>query len=86
MFGIGLGEILLIAFVVFLVAPRDLPELLRKVGRYLKEIEKVKREMLDIKSEIEELIDEARKSSDTIGEHPSIKVGDVELIKKRERD
>ena len=45
MFGIGLGELLLILFLLFLVSPKDIPKLLKKAGRLLRELNTIKDEI-----------------------------------------
>jgi Sec-independent protein translocase protein TatA len=45
MFGIGLGELVLILFLLFLISPKDLPKLLRKLGRFLKHINTIRDEI-----------------------------------------
>jgi len=46
-FGIGLGEILLIAVLVIVLAPRDIPRIMRRVGRALAALERARREAAD---------------------------------------
>jgi Sec-independent protein translocase protein TatA len=45
MFGIGLGELALILFLLFIISPKDLPKLLKKAGRFLREINTLKDEI-----------------------------------------
>ncbi len=51
MFGIGLGEILLILFILFLISPKDLPKILKNVGRLFKELNIIKNEIADTVSD-----------------------------------
>jgi Sec-independent protein translocase protein TatA len=55
-FGIGLGEIVLILLAIFLVAPREIPAVLKKVGLFFRELDKLKQELFSMKSELEELV------------------------------
>jgi Sec-independent protein translocase protein TatA len=82
-FGIGLGEILLILLAVFLISPKEIPVFLRKIGQFFNELDKLKREMLSMKGELDEIISEARKADGDIEDFPPIKVGEVELIRKK---
>lgn len=59
MFGIGLGEILLVLLVVFFISPKELPRFMRKVGELLGVVEKVRKEVFAIKENVKEIIDEA---------------------------
>lgn len=44
MFNLGLGEILLVALAFFLISPKDLPKLMRKLGEYVAKIRQWMRE------------------------------------------
>jgi Sec-independent protein translocase protein TatA len=66
-FGIGLGEMLLILLAVFLISPKEIPEFLRSIGRFFNELDKLKREMLSMRGEPEETIGEAEKTDDGPG-------------------
>ncbi|MBN1799224.1 MAG: hypothetical protein JW822_11655 [Spirochaetales bacterium] len=48
MFGIGLGELLLILFLLFLISPKDIPKLLKKAGRLLRQINTIKDEITHV--------------------------------------
>jgi len=48
MFGIGLGEILLIVVVIFLVSPKDLPRAMRKLGQLVRAVGRFREEMSDL--------------------------------------
>ncbi len=59
MFGLGLGEILLVILVAFLVSPRDLPRVMRKIGEFFGAVQKIKREFSDTRNDIQSIFDEA---------------------------
>jgi len=48
MFGIGLGEILLIVAVIFLLSPRDLPRAMRKLGQLVRAVARFREEVTDL--------------------------------------
>lgn len=52
MFNIGLGEIVLIIFIAFLVSPKDLPKVMRYVGNFIKTINDLKNSFLNVTDEI----------------------------------
>jgi len=56
MFGLGIGEILIILFLIFLIAPKDIPKILRKLGKLFNEVNKIKEDLIDMKNEIQENI------------------------------
>ena len=58
MFGLGIGEILLIVFVVFLIAPRDIPRVMRKIARFFDELGKIREEFLSVESEVDSAAEE----------------------------
>ncbi len=63
MFGIGLGEILLILFVAFLIAPREIPKMLKRIGQLFAGLENIKRELTDVEREV---TDTAREITETV--------------------
>jgi Sec-independent protein translocase protein TatA len=56
MFGIGLGEILLILFIIFIVSPRDIPRMIRKIGQAFSTIEKIRGELSDVEREVKGVV------------------------------
>ena len=46
MFGIGLGEIFLVMFIIFMISPRDLPKVMRKIGEFFRELDRIKKDLL----------------------------------------
>lgn len=66
MFGLGLGEILLILLIVFLISPKDLPKVMRKIGEFFGAVEKLKKEVFDIKKDVEEMVSDAKIDDDVI--------------------
>lgn len=64
MFGIGLGEILLIIFIVFLISPREVPKVMRKIGEFFGLIEKIKKDIIELKEDVEDIVKEAEIKND----------------------
>lgn len=60
MFGIGLEELLLFLFIVFLISPKDIPKVMRKIGSFINEINRLKQEVLELRKDIEDIAKEAR--------------------------
>jgi len=58
MFGIGLGEILLILFIVFIISPKEIPAIMRKIGRFMAGLEKFRKEITDVERGLREVPDE----------------------------
>jgi Sec-independent protein translocase protein TatA len=58
-FGIGLGEILLIVLVTFLVAPKEIPAVLRKLGQFFGMLGKLRDEFMDVGRDVEEIVRDA---------------------------
>ncbi|MCX7028701.1 MAG: hypothetical protein NTU62_01090 [Spirochaetes bacterium] len=56
MFGIGLGEILLIVLVTFLVAPKEIPIVLRKLGQFFGMLSKLRDDLMDVRRDVEEIM------------------------------
>lgn len=56
MFGISIGELLLVLIVVFLISPKELPIFMRKIGRAIGAIEKVRDDLFSIKKEFEDVV------------------------------
>jgi len=51
--GVGLGEILLIVLVTFLVAPKEIPAVLRKLGRFLGMLGTLRDDLMDAGRDVE---------------------------------
>jgi Sec-independent protein translocase protein TatA len=58
-FGIGLGEILLIVLVTFLVAPKEIPIVLRKLGQFFAMLGKLRDEVMDVRRDVEGIVQDA---------------------------
>jgi Sec-independent protein translocase protein TatA len=58
MFGIGLGEIFLIMFIIFMISPKDLPKVMRKIGEFFRELDRIKKDLTKIRDDIEEITSE----------------------------
>lgn len=77
MFGIGFGEILLIIFIIFLISPRDVPKAMKKLGQFFGELNRIKRELLQMKDDVEEIINESKKEVKEIAEETTKDIKDV---------
>ncbi|RPJ07508.1 MAG: hypothetical protein EHM28_06870 [Spirochaetaceae bacterium] len=44
MWGIGYGEILLILFIIFLISPREIPRVIKKIGELMATLNRLKDE------------------------------------------
>jgi Sec-independent protein translocase protein TatA len=64
MFGIGLEELLLFLLIVFLISPKDIPKVMKKIGSFLNELNRLKQEVLDLRKDIEDIARETRISDD----------------------
>ncbi len=58
MFGIGLGEILLVLFITFLISPKDLPRVLRKIGQLFGLLSRVEEDLREIRRDVEDTLHE----------------------------
>lgn len=63
MFGIGIGELLVIVLVIVLLAPRQIPGVMRRIARFYRTVDKFKHEMEKVSTEIRELADEEETGS-----------------------
>jgi Sec-independent protein translocase protein TatA len=52
MWGIGFGEILVILLVVFLVAPKEIPRVIKKVGEFMSSLDKLRRDLFDVERDV----------------------------------
>jgi Sec-independent protein translocase protein TatA len=68
MFGIGFGEILIVILIIFLISPKDVPRVLKKVGQFFGELERVKRDLLQMKKDVEDIAKEIRIEEDLFEE------------------
>ena len=62
MFGIGLGEILLILFLIFIISPRDIPKVLRKIGQFFNAVDKLRGELKDVEEELKDVAKEVKET------------------------
>jgi Sec-independent protein translocase protein TatA len=67
MFGIGFEELLLFLLVVFLISPKDIPKVMKKIGSFLNELNRLKQEVLSLRKDIEDIAKEARITDDELG-------------------
>lgn len=56
MFGLGIGEIILIVLITFLVAPKDIPKIIKKVAIFLRDLNKIKENISEISEDIEDIV------------------------------
>lgn len=56
MFGIGIGEIILVILITFLVAPRQVPRVLRKIGEFFGALRKIRDEIAEIGDDVRDVI------------------------------
>ena len=56
MFGLGLGEIIIIFLLIFLICPKDIPKILKKIGDLFMVIEKLKTDIIEINQDIQDTI------------------------------
>jgi Sec-independent protein translocase protein TatA len=63
MFDIGFGEILLVILIVFLICPKDIPVILKKIGQFLAGLQKIKDEIFDIKNDLTETVTNYKKDT-----------------------
>ena len=83
MFGLGLGEILIIFFLIFIISPKDIPKFLRKLGQFFKTLDNIKDEIIDMKNDIHDTLktEEAEKINKEIKKTNSI----YNLTKKKKK-
>jgi len=58
MFGIGFGEIIVILLVVFLVAPREIPKVVKKIALFFHELDRIKENIINLNDEVKDIINE----------------------------
>lgn len=73
MFGIGLGEIALILFVAFLINPRKLPALIKNLETFMKALRHIKKEVMDLQSDVENVMKEGGVDTDFLKTKPEKK-------------
>jgi Sec-independent protein translocase protein TatA len=81
MFGIGLGEILLVMFIIFMISPKDLPKVMRKIGVFFRELDRMKKDLSKIKDDIEEITSEINIDEEDI--NPLKNIDENEIIYKK---
>ena len=86
MFDFGFGEILLVLLIVFLICPKDIPKILRKIGQFLAGLEKLKDEIFDIKKDITDSVKDVK--ADTLDDFKILnknKKGNKNLKKRKSK-
>lgn len=58
MFGIGLGEILLIILIIFIISPKDLPKAMKKLAQFFNVINKLKDEIANLDDNVKDIIND----------------------------
>jgi Sec-independent protein translocase protein TatA len=58
MFGIGLGEVFLIILVTFLVSPREIPRVLRKLGEFVAGMRRLRQDIIDLGNDVQDIVRE----------------------------
>lgn len=66
MFGIGIGEIILVMLIVFLISPKELPRVMKKIGQFFGELNRLKREVMQLKKDVEDIVDEGKIGDEVI--------------------
>ena len=59
MFGIGLGEILLLILIIFLISPKDLPKAMKKAAQFFVALSKIKKDIANINEDVNDIIKDA---------------------------
>ncbi|MBN2546043.1 MAG: hypothetical protein JXB50_09625 [Spirochaetes bacterium] len=58
MFGIGFGEIIVIFLIVFLIAPKEMPKMIKKTALFFHELGKIKEKIINLNEEVKDIINE----------------------------
>jgi Sec-independent protein translocase protein TatA len=58
MFGIGIEELLLIIFVIFLISPKELPKILKKIAEFFSSLNSIKDEITELNEDVKEIIND----------------------------
>ncbi|MBN2443015.1 MAG: twin-arginine translocase TatA/TatE family subunit [Spirochaetales bacterium] len=84
MFGIGIGEIFVVILIVFLISPKELPKVMKKIGQFFNEMNRLKREVMQLKKDVEDIVDEGKVDLGFIEEEiPLNKGGKKKTIQKK---
>jgi|GEM_PF-2435199 len=60
MFGLGIGELLLIVFVIFLISPKEIPKVMKKIGDFFASLNSIKDEIMDINEDVKDIINDTK--------------------------
>jgi len=85
MFGIGLGEILLILFVAFLINPRELPALMRRISKFINYMRSMKEYFMEIEDNVGEILKEGKLDTESFKEDIPEEFWKKERIADREK-
>ena len=58
MFGIGLGEILIILLIIFIISPKDLPKTIKKIAQIFNGLSKIRENISEINEDVSDIINE----------------------------
>jgi len=53
-FGVSFGEILLILILIFLISPKELPNIIKQIGIILANFDKIKKDLFEIKDDFDQ--------------------------------
>lgn len=66
MFGIGLGEIILVMLIIFLISPKELPKVMKKLGQFFGELNRLKREVMQLRKDVGDIVEDAKLDDDML--------------------
>jgi len=75
MFGIGIGEIILIMLIIFLISPKELPKVMKKIGQFFRELNRLKQEVMQLKKDVGDIVEEAKIDADILDEELMVDKG-----------
>lgn len=52
--------------IIFLISPKELPKVMKKVGQFFGELNRLKREVMQLKKDVEDIVDEAKIGDEVI--------------------
>ena len=75
MFGIGIGELILIILVTFLVAPRQIPKVMRKIAEFIGTLKHARDEFIQIGEDVKEIVGTELPTEEDLNPSPRRKNG-----------
>ena len=87
MFGIGIGEIILIMLIIFLISPKELPLVMKKIGQFFRELNRLKQEVMQLKKDVGDIVEEAKIDTEILDKELNLHKGSKkkELFKKNKK-